>query len=831
MKKHLALLALAAASLWACSRSEIIPEPVPAEPDAVSLTFHANTEAPTRATLDTDASGIFRWQTGDRIGLFTSSGISAMDLGSGAGETSATFTGTVSGTPKDVALFPYRAEHTLASNKASFWLPTEYTYEAGRTNAAMAATGVTLQGNDLTGSFKHLGGLLQFSVSEIPAAARYFQFIAEGRKVSGSFTFNTGVEEPEITTADATEGNYVQIGFSSSDYASGMVFYVPVPTGTYSSFSVRLLDASMDVIAEKKAVRPISVARADVIRMSLTMDEVPSGQVIVSAATKRSFVYISGGKPQYVYQGTSNTIPAVGDYVTISGGTSNVYNGIQQLQYTTVSIKSSGNCVSYPVPHDITAEFDSYTNTEPEFISFTGTLSLSGNYYNVKVEDATKMTGSVLYPPDAFGLDALAGKKLKFTGYYGGISSSKYQNIVAVAVEEVFDTTDPVLVTGAASQVTMSTATLSAKYYNLPLTPYAPTEVRMVYGTAENALTGTVYADNITSETGTYSVNLASLEAGTRYYYKAVVSIWDAEAGKYVDLEGEVKSFTTRSESSGGNTGLQYLDCYEVPFIDLADDSGYTDSGPENWGTTSWYRYATTNTDQQVITHTYQSSYGKEVRNYTVLYDTDKFCPVWVAQAFNTGMYPDNNIGREGSWTFDPAISSNYQSTGGISEYDRGHLCASSDRQDTYYANYETFYYTNQAPQWASFNQGIWNTGLEQKIQGIQPSGTDTLYVVTGTLFEDGDDRQTSSNNKEVLIPSHFYKCLMLCSFNASGEMTAAKGIAYLFTNADHSGASLSTFQSTIDEVEQRSGFDFFCNVPAEYQEAAESKATRLWSY
>ena len=43
MKKHLALLTLAAASLWACSRSEMIPEPSPAEPDAVF--------APNRASL------------------------------------------------------------------------------------------------------------------------------------------------------------------------------------------------------------------------------------------------------------------------------------------------------------------------------------------------------------------------------------------------------------------------------------------------------------------------------------------------------------------------------------------------------------------------------------------------------------------------------------------------------------------------------------------------------------------------------------------------------------------------------------------------------------
>ena len=87
--------------------------------------------------------------------------------------------------------------------------------------------------------------------------------------------------------------------------------------------------------------------------------------------------------------------------------------------------------------------------------------------------------------------------------------------------------------------------------------------------------------------------------------------------------------------------------------------------------------------------------------------------------------------------------------------------------------------------------------------------------------------------------PSHFYKLLMKCSFNTSGAMTDAKGIAYLYTNEDHSddnGGKKVTYHdsryvTTIDAIETRTGFNFFANVPTDLQDAAEGTATALWTY
>ena len=127
-----------------------------------------------------------------------------------------------------------------------------------------------------------------------------------------------------------------------------------------------------------------------------------------------------------------------------------------------------------------------------------------------------------------------------------------------------------------------------------------------------------------------------------------------------------------------------------------------------------------------------------------------------------------------------------------------------------------------------SGNSGVWST-LEGKVKAAAPSGRDTLYVVTGVLYE-GTVKTLSSGSLSVPIPSHFYKCLMKCSFDASGTMTAASGTAFIFTNESHTGEQYNDqrYISTIDAIEQRAGFDFFPNVPSSLQTNAENGTSVL---
>ena len=252
-------------------------------------------------------------------------------------------------------------------------------------------------------------------------------------------------------------------------------------------------------------------------------------------------------------------------------------------------------------------------------------------------------------------------------------------------------------------------------------------------------------------------------------------------------------------------------------------------SGRFNDRDDTWFRYYTNTSSRQIATHTYTLD-GKQVRNYTVLFDGSKYAPVWTAHAMHKSMWPDRKINRKDDWTADPAISLIQQT--GLDDalkvgYSRGHLVASNYRKSSVAQNKQTFYYSNQAPQWQnSFNSGIWSS-LEEAVVDNTPTGRDTLYVVTGVLYE-GSVKKLPSGSLSVPIPSHFYKCLMKCSFDDSGNMTAAKGCAYIFENKAQSG-SYQQGRTSIDAIENRAGFDFFANVPAALQNAAESSSKSLW--
>jgi uncharacterized protein YjdB/DNA/RNA endonuclease G (NUC1) len=366
-----------------------------------------------------------------------------------------------------------------------------------------------------------------------------------------------------------------------------------------------------------------------------------------------------------------------------------------------------------------------------------------------------------------------------------------------------------IVVTQPATGITSGEATLNAYYYEAT---GSIAEAGFFWGTSMYALTQTAYVDPPAGASNSFSATISSLTPGTTYYYKAFIVEYDAALGKYVDRLGSVQSFTTEIPAPTGGPG--YLGCFEVPALNNLDGTG--DSG-DKYG--KWWSYGTTNPLQKVVTHTYVYN-GKQYRNYTVLVDGSKRAPLWTAHVAHKGAYPNKGVGRVGSWGYDPAVPTSWQQSG-VSGYSKGHFVASSDRQTCTYANYQTFFYTNQAPQYQTkFNDGVWSS-LESAIQSNAPSNSDTLYVVTGVLYED--------NNKVsgIPIPSHFYKCLMKCSFSG-GTMTAARGVAYLFENRAYT-TNYQANATSIDAVEARSGFDFFANVPAALQNAAETTSTSIW--
>jgi endonuclease G len=136
--------------------------------------------------------------------------------------------------------------------------------------------------------------------------------------------------------------------------------------------------------------------------------------------------------------------------------------------------------------------------------------------------------------------------------------------------------------------------------------------------------------------------------------------------------------------------------------------------------------------------------------------------------------------------------------------FDRGHLAPSADFRWSKKALSESYFYSNMSPQIADFNRGIWGE-LENAMRGyIYRNETSSLYVVTGPVLKEGLPVIERSINK-VAIPEMYFKVLI--------DPAKGRGIGFLLPNKK-SDQPLETFATTIDEIEELTGLDFYHGLP-----------------
>ncbi len=150
------------------------------------------------------------------------------------------------------------------------------------------------------------------------------------------------------------------------------------------------------------------------------------------------------------------------------------------------------------------------------------------------------------------------------------------------------------------------------------------------------------------------------------------------------------------------------------------------------------------------------------------------------------------------------------------SGYSRGHLVPAADFSGDPAALEDTFLLSNAVPQDASLNQGKWRA-LENAVRRIAASA-DRVVVVTGPVFCDG----TTIGAHQIAVPCHLFKAVLVVR---GVEMEA---YAVLLPNAQNPAQPLSDFAVSIREIEARTGFDLFPQVPQPVQDTIESTANPL---
>lgn len=219
-------------------------------------------------------------------------------------------------------------------------------------------------------------------------------------------------------------------------------------------------------------------------------------------------------------------------------------------------------------------------------------------------------------------------------------------------------------------------------------------------------------------------------------------------------------------------------------------------------------------TSYAIFDHTY----------YTYAYSYDYVNSYWVSYILTKKMVKTKTVDRDGEeFKRDPQISNNYALTYDYSNtgYDRGHLCPAGDMNFNRTAMTETFFLTNISPQKPGLNRGIWRE-LEEQVRDWAVDN-DSIYIVTGAIFSE-NPKTIGENN--VAVPTEFYKVVADISSDYG-----YKAIAFVFENKDYPGdANFMDYSMSVNELEEKTGIDFFANYQNEDVELIEATFNKnLW--
>ncbi|MCB2377026.1 DNA/RNA non-specific endonuclease [Hymenobacter sp. BT635] len=215
---------------------------------------------------------------------------------------------------------------------------------------------------------------------------------------------------------------------------------------------------------------------------------------------------------------------------------------------------------------------------------------------------------------------------------------------------------------------------------------------------------------------------------------------------------------------------------------------------------------------------------------FAVSYHRDRGIPNWVSWHLSSEWL--GSAARQDDFRADTGLPAGwYQvSTGSYtgSGFDRGHNCPSADRTKTIADNSATFLMTNMVPQAPNNNQRPW-AGLESYCRTLVDQGNE-LYILMGNYGKGG----TGSNGyKETLadgrvtVPRRLWKVIVVLpqgSDDVRRVSASTRVIAVDTPNDNALDTAWGSYRTTVDAIEQATGYDVMSQVPAPVQATLEAR-------
>lgn len=274
--------------------------------------------------------------------------------------------------------------------------------------------------------------------------------------------------------------------------------------------------------------------------------------------------------------------------------------------------------------------------------------------------------------------------------------------------------------------------------------------------------------------------------------------------------------------------------------------------------------------------HLYSKNYLLERDQYTLSYNNRAHIPNWVA--WHLVKEDMGAISRSNDFRADLSLPQIYYKVADSDfkfssfGFDRGHMCPSGERTSDSANNSATFFMSNMVPQTGENNQKTW-MNLEHYLQEVAKNEDKEVYIISGPAGIGGSSAKGSfeyislnsslkipSDDKGIVVPASTWKIALILETGENDISRVTKdstiiavnmpntvdchndavnaggfGKEYKITyNPDDSRIveilnpeekfCWEYYATTVDEIEELTGFDFFANLDDEIEDVLENK-------
>ena len=201
-------------------------------------------------------------------------------------------------------------------------------------------------------------------------------------------------------------------------------------------------------------------------------------------------------------------------------------------------------------------------------------------------------------------------------------------------------------------------------------------------------------------------------------------------------------------------------------------------------------------------------------QGYVSSYNTQTLIPNWVAyeltdvETYGDATRQDILFSMDRSFKGKQAMREDYAGSG----WTKGHMAPAGDFSWSQDAMEESFYFMNVCPQREELNKKDWQYLEKQVRRWAREFGK--VWVITGPIV--GDNRYGTIGANHVVVPDAFFKAVL------AQDGLGYQAIGFIMQN-DDKRYFLEKCAYSIDELERRTGMDFFPLLPDELENAAEA--------